>query len=140
MSPLERKHFEDLVRQLFDRDLKAYRHSLPKGQRESLFRARHAFLKGREELTTNERMELCALLLEHRGTMLERQYQLKEDIRAVLNSRCVAEADARIAMLLREREAFVGTALEGALELLKQKYGEMAAELPLEKQSLFSAT
>jgi len=93
--------------------MRQYRRTLPKGLRQPLFTARHRLVKWGRELSPAEQIEVMNVLWQHRGTILEEGYYLKEDLKALLRSRNRAERDARRAQVMArwQSSSLAGTPL-----------------------------
>ncbi|MBU0490228.1 MAG: transposase [Chloroflexi bacterium] len=125
-------HVVQNINRHFNATMKDFRQTLPKGTRQRLFRARYRFLKGQENLSGQEAWELGEWLDEYAETVLVRAYHLKEDIRAIFQSRSLAEAYARRDMILERQPEFAATPMSKALRLLETKFDKMVTYLRLE--------
>ncbi len=86
---------EEEVNHYFMGIMRAYRHSLPKGQRRSLFALRHKLLRRQCELSPAQQLEVVDALWQHQNTVLEKGYCLKEELKDLLHSTSRAELDAK---------------------------------------------
>ncbi len=86
---------EEEVNHYFMGIMRAYRRTLPKGQRRPLFALRHKLLKRQCELSPAQQLEVVDALWQHQDTVLERGYCLKEELKDLLHSTDRAEIDAK---------------------------------------------
>jgi len=91
--------------------MRQYRRTLPKGKRQPLFALRNRLLCRQCELSPAQQLEVTDMLWQHRGTMLEEGYYLKEDLKELLHSRSRAEVDARYDQIASRWKACAGTPL-----------------------------